>query len=80
MPRSNTNGAVRISNYEIPRSDEEPEPGAHWISTFDEASNEPGHDIRAVLTSPKNARKPYTKSTTNGILNTQDWFHIEIMF
>ena len=79
-PKSNTNSAVKINNYEIPRFDEEPEPGARWVSTFEEASNAPGYDKGEVLTSPKNAHKPYTKSTVNGILNIQNWFHIRIMF
>ena len=71
-PRPNTDSAVKISNYEIPRSDEEPKPGACWVSTFDEASNALGNDIGAVLTSLENAHKPYVKSMVNRILNIQN--------
>ena len=79
IPRSNTDSAVKISNYEILRPDEEPEPGTCWIPMFDEDSNALGNNIGAVL-SPQKAHEPYTKSTTNGILNIQNWFHIGIMF
>ena len=80
MPRSNTDSAVKISSYGIPRSDEESEPGARWLSTFDEASNALGHDIGEGVAPPKNAHKPYAKSMVNGMLNTQNRFHIRIMF
>ena len=79
-PRLNTDSAVKISNYEIPRFDEKPKPGARWVSTFDEASNALRHDIGAILDYPKNAHKPYAKSMVNRILNTQNRFHIGIMF
>ena len=71
-PRPNTDNVIKISNYEIPRSDEKLQPGACWVSTFNEASNAPGHDMGAVLTSPKNAHKPYTKSMVNGIPSIQN--------
>ena len=52
-PKSNTNSAVKINNCEIPRSDEEPEPGARWVSMFDEAFDTLGNDIGEILTPPK---------------------------
>ena len=70
-PRLDTDIVVKIGNYEIRGLDKGPEPGARWILTFDGASNTLGHDIWAVLTSPKNAHNPYTKLTSNGILNIQ---------
>ena len=42
-----------IDDYTIPGPDEGPEPGARWTLMFDRASNALGHDIGAVLTSPK---------------------------
>ena len=42
-----------IGAYEIPGSDEGPEPGARWKLMFDGALNALGHDIGEVSTSPK---------------------------
>ena len=50
---------MAIGDYEIPRPDEGPEPGTRWTLMFDGASNELGHGIGVVLTSPKNYHKPY---------------------
>ena len=51
---------VIITDYEILGPDEGPESGARWTLVFDGASNALGHDIWAVLNSPKNDHEPYT--------------------
>ena len=58
-----------IGDYEIPRPNEGPEPGARWILMFDGASNALGNGIGVVLNSPNNFHKPYTASLCFDCIN-----------
>lgn len=49
-----------IRDYNIPDSEEGPEPGSWWTLVFDGASNTQGNNIGSVITSPTGFHLPFT--------------------